>query len=122
MTIQRYYIDERGIAKSDTGEWVRAADVDAVFVPGVAYMPVPRCDRCAHWSPFEDDAQPATVGGIVDKLKADNLWPDKLVLPRLGDCLQVMTDDSKMLTWSNCERGLIETQHNFGCVMFEEKE
>jgi hypothetical protein len=41
MTIQRYYIDERGVAKSDTGEWMRADEVNAVLQP--------RCDRCGWW-------------------------------------------------------------------------
>jgi hypothetical protein len=99
MTIQRYYIDERGIAKSDTGEWVRASDVDAMFKPGVAYIPVPRCDRCAHWREFE------------------GLWPPYLVLPLLGDCAQSTSDGSKMSAGSR----IIKTQHDFGCVQWKAK-
>jgi len=117
MTLQRYYIDERGVAKSDTGDWMRADEVNAVFKPGVAYMPVPRCDQCAHWQEFEADAQPGTVGNIVRRAKAEGLWPPYLVLPLLGDCAQSTSDGSKMSAGSR----IIETQHDFGCVMIEEK-
>ena len=117
-SIQRYYIDERGIAKSDTGEWMRADEVNAIFKPEVAYVPVPRCDQCAHWKPFEEDLQPARVGGIVEHLKAYNLWPAELVLTKLGDCKLSTADESKMGAFDELP---VATHHDFGCVQWKAK-
>ena len=102
-------------------EWVRAADVDAAFPPGVAYIPVPRCERCAHWKPFAEDLQPARIGGIVDHLKAQGLWPAELTPAVMGDCMMSTDDGSKMSSESESRGVPVETHHDFGCVMFKEK-
>ena len=43
-------VDAVDDAQSGDGIWMRVADVEAVFQPGVVYMPVPRCDSCAWWA------------------------------------------------------------------------
>lgn len=93
-TIQRYYIDERGVAKSDTGEWMRADEVNAVFKLGVAYMPVPRCEDCAHWDRQIIAGRPLS-GGMCRRAGLANSG--------------VIIDEQ------------METHKGFGCVSFKEK-
>ena len=46
--IQRVVFAE-GESPTHGSSWMLASEVDAVFKPGVAYMPVPRCGGCASW-------------------------------------------------------------------------
>ena len=44
-------IDEMGSSDESAG-WVRDMIIKhCPFKPDVAYMPVPRCDSCKHWTP-----------------------------------------------------------------------
>ena len=50
--IPRYFLLDGEMNQSDRDDlthWMRVDDVERVFVPAVAYMPVPRCDGCKWW-------------------------------------------------------------------------
>lgn len=101
--------------------------------PDTAYMPVPRCDGCGWWRPFDDQFQPATVGGIVDRLMSDDLLPPAVLKDigvRLGDCAlfecrnreQVHDESQLTVTRTRSGEASVVTQGGFGCVQWKEKE
>jgi hypothetical protein len=75
-TIRRYFLVLADAPEVDIdGDWMRVADVEAVFLPGVAYMPVPHCDRCRFWhqSPAPDVDPDGTCDEVsgVERAPAD---------------------------------------------------
>lgn len=101
------------------------------FQRGPAYMPIPRCDQCGWWKPFEADAQPATVGGIVERLSMEGFGGvlKSLILPMLGDCTlfechnkeQVHEDSMVIVTRTKSGEATIVTCGSFGCVQRKER-
>lgn len=79
----------------------------ARFVPGVAYMPVPRCDQCRFWIPdghcrlFSDDPN----------IEEDRQWPAMLLPQRKAD----------VAPFAGADGGGLLTHPDFGCVQFEAK-
>lgn len=66
------------------------------FKEGFAYMPVPRCESCAHWDPSLDPKSP------------------------LGDCDLPDVDGIVQLeSWDDA--GSLITRKDFGCVEWKEK-
>lgn len=59
----------------------------------IAYMPVPRCDGCAHWRPNEDRSR--------------------------GACGRANAEDTKM--WAELYDAVL-TEPDFGCVQWKAKE
>ena len=70
---------------------VKAAHDVTQFLPDVAYMPVPRCDQCAHWERYGE---------------ADN--------EQIGKCFV------HAKTAYSCRSGL-KTHESFGCVEHKAK-
>jgi len=87
------------------GEWVRVADVEAVFTPGVVYMPVPRCDECRWWD------GPRNVGGYCCLFSSDGVVRQEHQIDRRA----TLVDEYGQ----NAERGELVTAMNFGCVQWE---
>lgn len=84
-----------------------AALFEAGFKAGVAYMEVPRCDRCRWW-------------------RADGIGPNNV---RIGDCmLTTLTKRNRvheqakiLITATQTGEGVCATDADFGCVQFEDK-
>jgi hypothetical protein len=91
------------------GEWMLVADVAAVFTPGVAYMPVPRCDQCRWWYRGSDDPEGI---GRCERFESQTVETFRDV----GDeeLLFVLASDPQ-------EAGTMFTRGRFGCVQWEGK-
>lgn len=63
------------------------------FKEGIAYIPVPRCETCKHWTP---------------RNQPEYTWSDCEVLST-GSVVSTEGDD------------VIQTQEDFGCVQWEKK-
>ena len=77
------------------------------FLPGVAYMPVPRCDQCRFWR---------------EHVPGNELPPD-LPMGVWRECVRVWEADALMefpppLGW-DCDGGGIVSRGDFGCVQWE---
>lgn len=115
--IPRYFFDDAGwpieTERADLGEWIRVADVEAVFIPGVVYMPVPRCDQCRFW---HRDSGTADMGDCRvfsdDPNIAPHIWPtiDKRPKPL-----------AFVAPFAGADGGGFITQPDFGCVQWEAK-
>lgn len=93
-------------ARADLGEWMRVADVEAVFTPGVAYMPVPRCDQCKWWRQSPDAPRPtASDEGACDRIPLD-----------LGQ--RVGMPDKARVRFQNVNGVGLMTDSDFGCVQW----
>jgi len=81
------------------------------FLPGVAYMPVPRCDQCRFWE---------------DPAGAD--WGPRGYPDGWKDCAQaqwISGDDDRKIRYDtqgwDSDGGAIMARGDFGCVQFEGK-
>jgi hypothetical protein len=92
-------------AAEETWDWIKSTDsylpmdIRAIILkhcpmlPDVAYMPVPRCETCAHWTQREHDKTTGICG--LDVTPSHKMWPD-------------MYDN-------------IVTTEDFGCVQWKKK-
>lgn len=96
------------------------------FQAHVAYMPVPRCDECKWWQPFDDDLQPATI--LPDLTPMIEACLEKK-LERLGVCTlfecsegaQVEPTCKLDVMRTNSGEASISTPSDFGCVQWEKR-
>lgn len=113
-------------------EMVETAARSPAFQPGVAYMPVPRCDSCRWWQPFDADIQPTTIGRSA-ATSAKAIAGLELILPAipdLGECrlfecraMEQVHGTSKLIaTRTGSGEATIITQADFGCVQWEAKD
>ena len=93
-------------------------ETSQTFKPGVAYMEVPRCDRCRFWVDPPDDwshraayvqaLRPGSVGRRCARVETEDGSPLK------NGTLAFAVDSEEYAAW-------LETMPGFGCVQFEEK-
>lgn len=106
--IQRYYHDAGGVMNPtdhpDLGDWMRTEDVEGVFKPDVAYMPVPRCDQCRYWGHRVDGTPHGNKGGVI-----------------AGAPMSTCEHSRDKLRYGGRENGLLWTDEDFGCVQWEAK-
>ena len=93
--------------------------------PGVAYMPVPRCDGCRWWRPFAAELQPGALGALIEAKAGRDVGLS--TLSRLGDCTlfecrngsQEHTQSMVNVTRTGSGEATIVTRADFGCVQHE---
>lgn len=78
------------------------------FVPGVAYMPVPRCDQCRFWMPPGGDCR---VFSDDPNIAAHMKWPAMATPER----------KAQVAPFAGADGGSLLTDPDFGCVQFEAK-
>lgn len=104
LKIPRWHISDGDCFETGRGEWMRVDDVEAIFPPDVALMPVPRCDKCRWWTPKRDGF------GRCERTHATQ-WPG----PEDDSLATAMAS-----TDPNAEAELC-TDASFGCVQFTPK-
>ena len=87
--------------------------------PDVAYMPVPRCDTCRWWKPFDPALQPSAL--TKDFFGVSGLIPPTSDLGecRLFECrdmLQAEESSKLIVTRTRSGEATIVTFADFGCV------
>lgn len=90
----------------DSGDVRRILLEHVPFEDGVAYMPVPRCDGCKHWSAM-GIWSPRDIG-VCGRLKSFNDPAQPVSLWTVS-------------MWNDNQDTQLRTHRDFGCVAWEEK-
>lgn len=78
----------------------------APFMPGVAYMPVPRCDQCRFWVPASGDCR---LFSDDPNIAEHDKWP----------AMDLPQPKAEVAPFAGADGGALITDADFGCVQWE---